>query len=138
MGLRNVSRGRTSAFDDHCFIVLTNCTTERFGEKVLRSERANFVRVLGCFSHSERNASGLSVPMDDGDDECKTSISQTRKSSAGTPSMRMTSDSVQLCDTAVCFLHIQLLGTKVRLPKMHTIPPYVDLESLTSLAKSES
>ena len=137
--LRNVTHRRTSAFDDHlyhCFIVLTNCTTERFVEKVLRSERANFVRVLGCFSHCERNASGLFVPMDDGDDECKTSISKTASQERGR--LLHAYDPVQLCETAVCFFHIQLLATKVRLPKMHQIPPYVDLKSLTSPAKSES
>ena len=35
----------------------------------------------------------------------------------------MISDSVELCETAVCFLHIQLIGTNVWLPKMHNVPP---------------
>ena len=30
---------------------------------------------------------------------------------------------VELCETAVCFLHIQLFGTINRLPKMHKFPP---------------
>ena len=56
------------------------CTTEHHGEKVLRSERrtplfsnvggSNFMRILGCCSHCERDAWGLSVLMGDGD-ECK-------------------------------------------------------------------
>ena len=60
------------------------------------------------------------------------------------PSMRrpaskeITSDSVELCDTQVCFLHIQLVGTNVRLPKIHRILPEVDLESSRTPAKSES
>ena len=33
------------------------------------------------------------------------------------------SDSVELWDTEVCFLHIQLIGTNVRLPKIHRILP---------------
>ena len=31
-------------------------------------------------------------------------------------------DSVDLCETAVCFLHIQLSGTNVRLLNMHQMP----------------
>ena len=36
----------------------------------------------------------------------------------------MISDSVELCETEVCFLPIQLIGTNV---KMHNVPPDVDL-----------
>ena len=46
--------------------------------------------------------------------------------------------SVELWETGVCFLHIQLIGTNVLLPKMHRIPPDVDFESFGSPAKSES
>ena len=41
----------------------------------------------------------------------------------------MMSDSVEQCGTEVCFLHIQLIGTNVLLPKTHNVPPEVDLES---------
>ena len=34
-------------------------------------------------------------------------------------SKNIMSDSLELCDTAVCVLHIQLIGTKVLLPKMN-------------------
>ena len=37
-----------------------------------------------------------------------------------------------------CFLHIQLIGTNVWLPKMHNVHPEVDFESSRSPAKSES
>ena len=37
-------------------------------------------------------------------------------------SREITSAAVELCETEVCFLHIQLIGSNVRLPKMHTIP----------------
>ena len=47
-------------------------------------------------------------------------------------SKHITSDSVELCETAVCFLHIHLMGTKVRHLKMHEIPPEVDLGSSRS------
>ena len=49
----------------------------------------------------------------------------------------MISDSVELCETEVCFLHIQLIGTNVWLPKMHNVPPDVDFESSRSPAKSK-
>ena len=74
-------------------------------------------------------------------DECIISTTKFHRSEEGMPSMRkkaykdMTSDSVELCETAICFLHIRF---KVRLPKMHKIPPVVDLESSRSLVKSES
>ena len=48
------------------------------------------------------------------------------------------SDSLQLCETEVCFLHVQLMGTNVWLPKTHKIHPDVDFESSRSPAKSES
>ena len=45
------------------------------------------------------------------------------------------SDSVELCKTEVCFLHIQLIETKVWLPKTHIVPPEVDFESLKIFRK---
>ena len=53
-------------------------------------------------------------------------------------SEEITTDSVELCETEVRFLHIQHVGTNVRLPKIHRIHPEVDLESSTSPEKSES
>ena len=53
-------------------------------------------------------------------------------------SREIISDSVELWETAVCFLHIQLNGTNVSLPKMQNVPPEVDFESSRSPAKSES
>ena len=69
---------------------------------------------------------------------------RSHKSSAGIPSnlnrasKEMISDSVELCETEVCFLHIQLIGTNVWLPKIHNVPPEVDFESSRSPAKWES
>ena len=48
------------------------------------------------------------------------------------------SDSVVLCETEDRFLHVQLIGSNVRLPKMHGIPPEVYVECSRSTAKSES
>ena len=53
-------------------------------------------------------------------------------------SNEMISESIDLCDTDVCFFHIELLVTVVRLPKIHKTPPEVDYESSRSPAKSES
>ena len=76
--------------------------------------------------------------------ESNTSITMSHISRASNPSMRkpasreIISDSVELCETEVCFLHIQLMVTNVRLPKIHRTPPEVDFEPSRSLAKSES
>ena len=59
---------------------------------------------------------------------CWTVTIRSHKSSAGIPSILkpaskdMISDSVELCETEVCFLHIQLIGTNVWLPKIHNLP----------------
>ena len=74
----------------------------------------------------------------------KTETTRSHNSRASKPSnlnpvsKEIISDSVELCDTAVCFLDIQLIGTNVWLPKMHNVPPEVDFESSRSPAKSES
>ena len=74
----------------------------------------------------------------------RTATIRSHTSSAGIPSnlnpasKEMISDSVELCETEVCFLHIQLIGTNVGLPKMHNVPPDVDFESSRYPAKSES
>ena len=43
-------------------------------------------------------------------------------------SNEMISDSVELCETEVCFLHIQLTGTNVWLPKTHSVPSDEDFD----------
>ena len=74
----------------------------------------------------------------------RTETIRSHNSRAGKPSnispvsKEMISDSVELCETAVCFLHIQLIGTNVWLPKTHHVPLEVDFESSRSSAKSES
>ena len=73
----------------------------------------------------------------------KTSITISQRSKASDPSIRspasneITSDSAEW-ETEVCFLHIQLTSTNVRLPEMHKTHPKVDIESSRSPAKSES
>ena len=76
--------------------------------------------------------------------EWNTSAKKSQRSRAGIQSIRKpasrekTSDSVELGETDVCFMHIQLIGTNVRLPKINRILPGVDFESSRSPAKSES
>ena len=59
------------------------------------------------------------VDIFDLNEECNTSITTPLGSSAGIPSMRKpasretSSASVELCETEVRFLHIQLIGTNV-------------------------
>ena len=77
-------------------------------------------------------------------EEWKTSITKSQRSRAGIPSMgkpvsrEIISASVELCETDVCFLHIQLIGTNVWLPNMRKSLPEVDYESSRSPAKSDS
>ena len=60
-------------------------------------------------------------------DERDTSITTSHKSSAGNPSIckpasnEIISDSVEQWDIDACFLHIQIMVTNVRLPKIHKI-----------------
>ena len=74
----------------------------------------------------------------------RTETIRSHRPKAGNPSnlspvsREMISDSVELWETAVCFLHIQLIGTNVWLPKTHNVPPEVDFESSRSPSKSES
>ena len=64
--------------------------------------------------------------------EWNTPITKSQRWSAGIPSMRkpasreISSASVKLYEIDVCFLHIQLVGTNVWLPKMHKSPTDVD------------
>ena len=67
---------------------------------------------------------------------------QIPRSRAGIPPMlkpatrEITSASVELCETEVCFLHIQLIGTNVCLPKVHRVHPKSIL-SLQDLQQSQ-
>ena len=76
------------------------------------------------------------------DDRTSMTISQNDR--AGRPSRRspasraMISDSVDECDTAVCFLQNQLIGTKVRGPIKTRKAALVDLLSFKSPANDAS
>ena len=74
-----------------------------------------------------------------------TSLTTSQRFKARRPSIRspasneIISDSVELWDIDVCFLHIQLTPTSVRLPNIHKLPvTEVDFKSSRSPAKSES
>ena len=89
-------------------------------------------------------STGRSVLSEVWDTLPKTETIRSHYSRASNPSnlnpvsKEMISDSVELWETAVCFLHIQLMGTNVGLPKTHNVPPEVDFESSRSPSKSES
>ena len=96
------------------------------------------------FTHELSSCTGLTV-LDHSDscfrDELRRSdpINQVRIPSDLNPaSKEMVSDSVELCETELCFLHIQLIGTNVWLPKIHNVPLNVHFEFSRSPAKSES
>ena len=71
-------------------------------------------------------------------------MTSSQRLRAGIPSMRdpasreIISDSVEQCDTHVCFLHVQLTRTSAWLPIVHNVLPEVDFESSRSPAKSGS
>ena len=107
-------------------------------------EDFGFVRPLGTGSHIVHATSFLGPSRRFGD-ECYTAMTKSHESTPGATvhcvnqrPRDWTSDSVEPCETPVCFLHIQVIGTKVRLPKMHRIPPDVDLGCSRSQAKCES
>ena len=115
----------TSAFDDHldhCFIVLNNVqqsimVRQFFVLKQLSSDVGGFnFGFWGCFTYCTRTEPGFSGLEDEIDGECHTSITRFHGCRAEMPSMRkpaskdMTPDSVELCDTVVCFLHVQVMG----------------------------
>ena len=87
---------------------------------------------------------GLSVHCCSDTFPWRTATIRSHKSSAVIPSnlnlasKEMISDSVELCETEVCFWHTEIIGTNVWLPKTHNIPPDVDFESSRYPAKSES
>ena len=69
---------------------------------------------------------------------------KSHKSKTGIPSnltpasSAITSDSVDECDTAPCFLHSHVSGQKVLGPTMQSMTPVVDLLSVKSPAKLAS
>ena len=103
-------------------------------------------RILGCvFTHKfPRDSLWSLVSLVWFAEEWNTSITKSQRSRAEIPSIREPSsreiipDSVALCETEVCFLHIELIGTNVWHPNVHKISPEVDFESSRSPAKSES
>ena len=154
----------TSAFDDsfnHCFVALKN-VEHRTELRRLRVRR-NIINITHCkivvmtwnlglfwvclFDVVLRDESPRTwsfVFFDWFGEEWNTSITKSQRSRAGIPSMRkpawreIFSASVKLCETGVCFLHIQLIGTNVWHLNMKKVPPEVDFESSRSPAKSES
>ena len=83
-----------------------------------------------CFSFGHCRATSVSVLIGFG--QSNTSITNSPEFMSGNTthkpaSKETTCDSVELWDTDICSLHIQLTWTNVRLPKIHKMPPKVDL-----------
>ena len=119
---------------------------------LLRSRLSCLIKTLVWFwvclfdvvLHDEFPRTWPLVLLDGFGEEWNTSITKSQRSRAEIPSMHrpasreMISASVGLCETEVCFLHIQLTRTNVRLPNEGKGPLLVEFESSRSLAKSES
>ena len=136
VGSGNMSHGRASSLNDHfdhCFIVFKdiqqNFLTRRirtFGENTINivqiinlSMKLYFALEVCAGWHELSSCTGLSVLwLFWYVFSWRTATIGSHKSSAGIPSnlnpasKEMISDSVELCETKVCFLHIQLIGTK--------------------------
>ena len=133
---------------DHCFVVLKHIQKRFLARRLdVWGNTINIIQHVGLplrfltFVYDNGSFPGLSVvwvvfPR------AETIISHNSRtgipSNLNPASKEMISDSVELCETEVCFLHIQLIGTNVWLPKMHNVPPEVEFESSKSPAKSES
>ena len=164
VGSGHVSRRWTSTFDDHLdhSLSLQKCTTETRLEKNVcwwvRNPQLKIAQPL-AFSFQLVLCSWVFLmewsPVPHKSPwvgppclavlfvERNTSITMPRRSRARNLSMRnpasneMISDSVELWDTEVCFLHIQLMETNVRLTKIQKTYTEVDFECSRSPAKSE-
>ena len=109
---------------DYCVTVIKNVTQGAKVKKICVCDKVILVRFLvWALSRNCSPSTGWFK------EECNTSTTTSQRSRARIPSMRKpaskerTSDSVQLRETEVCFLHIQILGTNVRLPNIHTSLP---------------
>ena len=148
MSSGNMSHSWTSAFHnhlDHCFIVLKHIQYSFLTRGLVVS--GNWINVFHLIDSLLRfvfTIHKLPVRSETCEIFPKTETIRFHNSRAGKPcslspvSREMISDSVELWKTDVCFLHIQLIGTNVWLPKTNNVPPEVDFESSRSPAKSES
>ena len=107
----------TAVFCVQCFYVVFFCSGEWLIRRLPRLHRASYWS--DCPSHARQHVQA-----------------RARNPSIRNPtSNEIVPDSVVLWDTDVCFLHIQLIGTNVRRPKMHETLPEIDFESSRSPAK---
>ena len=141
MGSGHMSHRRTPAFDDHpdhCLIVLKNVQQSvKAGKFSVRSDVIDlsqtnffrgsvFVRPLGSLSQPLRTRTPRAKSRFG--EECSTSMTKSHTSRAGMPSMRKPRPRIlpltlwSCVRLQVVFLHIQLIGTNVRLPMMHKMP----------------
>ena len=150
VGSGNMSHCRASSLYknlDHCFVVFKHIQQSFLVRRIdVWGNKINIVQIIDhsmrllsflncvrCWTNFTLVRTGLTVLYYS--DSC---VQERRPSNLNPASEEMISYSVELCETEVRFLHIQLIGTNVWLPKMHNVPPEVDFESSRSPAKSES
>ena len=146
MSSGDMSHCWTSAFHnhfDHSLFVLKHIQQSFLMRKLdVWGNTINVIPHIGCSLRSLILTAGLPGLSGVWFVFPRTETIRSHKSRAGIPSNlnpasnEMISDSVELCEPEVCFLHIQLIGTNVWLPKTHNVPP--EVESSRSPAKSES
>ena len=148
----NMSHCRTPSFNDHldhCFIVFKHIQWSFLTRRLdIWGNRINVFHYIDLlfeiYDACEHHYQVALIDLKYEKTFPRTETIRSHNSRANKPSnlnpvsKEMISDSVELWETAVCFLHIQLFGTNVWLPNMHNVPPEVDFESSRSPAKSES
>ena len=149
-GSGDVSHGWPSAFEDHLDhnIVIFECKKRcpLAGDQcVWRNIINKYCLITYCPSWEISSFGfGVACRISLSAGGCNTPVTLSHKLSTGIPSYlkpasnEIISASVLLCETAVCFLQVHLIGTNVLLPNMHSTLPDVDVESVRSPAKSAS
>ena len=147
-----MSHGRTSSlFDhlDHCLVVFKHLQQnflmrrlDVWKNKIVIIQIINDSLILLAFVNRAKWDTTWSIRIwfvFPRTETIRSHSSRARKpSNLNFASKEMIFDSVELCETEVCFLHIKLIGTNLWLPKTHNVPSDVDFESSRSPAKSES
>ena len=150
LGSGDMSHCRTSAFNnhlDHCFVVLNHIQQtflmrrlDVWVNTVNSIQRVSLPwRSLTSVNDNKASRSLCSLSHVSWNRNIRSHNSREKSpSNLNLVSKEMISDSVELCETAVCFSHIQHIGSNVWHPKTHNVHPEVDFESSRSPAKSES
>ena len=149
VGSGHVSHCWTPSFDNHLddsFVVFKKCTTESRLEKQMRwwvrnshltsAQPLAFSLLVMEWSPVPLNSPWASLTLQS---QCPKGREQAAVHPYAVQHPSKWFQILQNCGISdVCFSHIQLMGTNVRLPSIHKTSPEVDFESSKSPAKSES